>query len=138
MPRSVVVRGRTMLEHELDCPDCGDSMAIVTERHFTGYRCRNLDCRGVHGCHPDGSPVGTPADKATRKARAVAHDAFDRIWKTGKLNRTEAYEWLAGKLKLEKDQCHIGLFDRPTCRRLVKEVKGYWPELFPFEDSDVQ
>lgn len=138
MPRSVRVQGQVMQEHELDCPDCGDSMTLVADRVFTGYRCRNLECRGVHGCHPDGTPVGTPADRDTRKARMRAHEAFDRLWKTEKMTRTRAYIWLANMLDVERDKCHIGLFDVTMCKKLIQTVKNCYPELFPFDDPDVQ
>ena len=34
--------------------------------------------------------------------------------------RAEAYRWLAGRLGIEKDECHVGLFDAETCRRVVE------------------
>ncbi len=127
-----------MCEHDLTCPDCGDTMTLASERGLVGYRCRTLECKGVHGCHPDGSPFGTPADRATRKARGLAHDAFDRIWKSGRMSRTDAYAWMSEKLSVDKGQCHIGMFDVIMCKRLVKTVKDCYPELFPFEEPDLQ
>jgi len=83
-------------------------------------------CTGIHGAHQDnGAPFGKPADKATRKARIAAHDAFDQIWKNGHLSRNSAYRWLQTKLGLPKHECHIGLFDKDMCARVVEECAVY-------------
>lgn len=71
------------------------------------------------GCHPGTiTPLGTPADKDTRRARMAAHDAFDPLWKSKTLRRTEAYKRLASKLNIRAEDCHIGLFDIATCLRV--------------------
>jgi hypothetical protein len=129
----VTVDGKAMQDYELCCPDCGDSMALMKDRNFVGYRCRSLDCRGSHASHPDGSPVGTPADARTRKARTLAHEAFDRVWRTKKMTRGRAYAWMRNELGMTEEECHIGSFDVETCRRLVQKVRGYYPDLFPFD-----
>jgi len=131
----VTVDGRAMDDYELSCPDCGDSMALMKERNFVGYKCRSRDCRGSHAAHPDGRPVGTPADARTRKARALAHDAFDRIWRTKRMTRDLAYAWMRQELSLSKEECHIGSFDGPTCKKLVQTVRESFPDLFPFDDA---
>lgn len=135
MPENVVVDGRPMKDHGLTCPDCGDSMAIMKDKSFIGYRCRSLDCRGSHAAHPDGRPVGTPADARTRRARVEAHEAFDRVWKYGRMSRDQAYLWMQESLGIKSSKCHIGSFDVATCRKLVQTVKNCYPELFPFDGS---
>lgn len=137
MSQQVRVDGRAMQDHGLFCPDCGDSMALMKDRNFVGYKCRTLSCRGSHGAHPDGSPFGTPADAKTRKARIEAHDAFDRLWKFSTMTRTQAYTWMQGALSLESSECHIGSLDEDTCKRLVRAVKVAYPDLFPFEGPDM-
>lgn len=132
----VTVDGKAMTDHELHCPDCGDSMALMKDRNFVGYKCRSLECRGSHGCHPDGSPVGKPADAKTRKARILAHDTFDRIWKSKKMTRGRAYVWMRHELGMAEDECHIGSFDAETCKKLVQAVRASFPDLFPFDSWD--
>lgn len=109
-------------------------MALMKDRNSVGYRCRSLDCRGSHAAHPDGSPVGKPADAKTRKARITAHEAFDRIWRTKRMTRDRAYVWMRHELGLSKEECHIGSFDVATCKKLVQKVRECYPDLFPFDD----
>jgi hypothetical protein len=53
------------------------------------------------------------------KARCEAHSAFDPLWQSGDMSRSEAYKWLSQQLKLSRDECHIAMFDDATCRRVV-------------------
>lgn len=126
--------GKAVEDHELKCPDCDSSMALMKDRHGIRYRCRDLDCRGAHGAHPDGKPFGIPADAETRRARIEAHDAFDRIWKSKKMDRGRAYIWLRQEMQVDEVGSHIGQFDVTMCKKLVATVRNCWPELFPFDD----
>jgi len=130
----VMVDGKAMQDHDLQCPDCGDSMALMKDRIFVGYKCRSLNCRGSHASHPDGSPMGVPADARTRKARILAHEALDRVWRTKKMTRDRAYVWMSQELGLSKKECHIGSFDVSTCAKLIQKVRGHFPDLFPFDE----
>jgi hypothetical protein len=49
----------------------------------------------------------------------AAHAAFDPIWQSEEMTRSEAYTWLAGALELSPDDCHVGMFDVATCERVV-------------------
>jgi hypothetical protein len=132
--RQIRLDGRAMEDHELSCPDCGDSMALMKDRNFVGYKCRTLECRGSHGAHRGGKPLGTPADATTRKARIEAHAVFDRLWESKKITRDRAYAWMRQELCLNKEECHIGSFDVATCKRLVQRIREAYPDLFPFND----
>ena len=48
-----------------------------------------------------------------------AHDAFDALWKSGRMRRGEAYAWLRKRMGLSKEDCHIGKFDTEQCKRAV-------------------
>lgn len=61
-------------------------------------------------------------------ARDAAHQAFDQIWKSGLMTRPQAYAWLAMKLDLPTEYCHMSQFDIRTCR----EVKALCE---PFRES---
>jgi len=88
-------------------------------RKFFG--CSNYPkCKGTHGAHPDGRPLGVPGDAATKAARGRAHAAFDKLWKQGLMQRKEAYRWLDKALALGKGKAHIGGFDIATCEKVVK------------------
>lgn len=111
--------------HELECPECGSAMRLRESRHGLFYGCsRYPDCRGTHGAHPDGKPLGVPATGETKNARIVAHAAFDTLWKpaSARLTRTEAYLWMQSKMGLRGDEAHIGRFTKEQCDRLVELV----------------
>jgi hypothetical protein len=52
-------------------------------------------------------------------SRSRAHDAFDPLWRTGKMSRNAAYRWLANELGLSREECHISLFDKDMCQRVI-------------------
>jgi zinc-finger-containing domain len=53
------------------------------------------------------------------KARMAAHSSFDYLWKSGGMTRSEAYTWLAEQLGIEGKDCHMVMFSKETCRRVV-------------------
>lgn len=80
------------------------------------------DCHGAHGAHPDGTPMGTPADKRTRIARVNAHAAFDAAAKARGMSRKDSYRWLQDLTDLDRLHAHISMFDAETCERLVAVI----------------
>lgn len=112
---------------ELTCPepDCGAPMVLrVTRRApWTGrkfYGCSRFpECRSTHGAHPDGTPLGIPATKATKQARIRAHDVFDQLHRPGRMTRSQAYVFLAKRMGMSKDECHIGRFDAAQCDQVI-------------------
>lgn len=107
---------------ELECPDCGGTMYLDGDVSGLRYRCSELGCKATHGAYPDGSPLGTPADEKTRRARVEAHKALDGLW-TNSEQRLDAYAWLAKQLGIPLEQCHIARFDRARCQRVVELVR---------------
>ncbi|HYW76711.1 MAG TPA: zinc-finger-containing protein [Gammaproteobacteria bacterium] len=90
-----------------------------------GYLCMSLACRAYVGCHPGTDvPLGTMADRETRQARRRAHAAFDPLWRRTPGMRRRAYAWLADQLGLAREECHIGLFDKDTCERVISLCRG--------------
>ncbi len=101
------------------CPACKIAMPLITTAYGKQYVCSTCDM--THGAHQHtGEPLGIPADKETRMARMAAHNAFDPLWKSGRMKRREAYAWLAGELGIPIEKCHIGSFDLETCDRVSK------------------
>lgn len=110
----------------LVCPDCGAPMVLKPSRYGQFYGCSrwsDTGCRGSHGAHPDGRPMGTPANAETKRARIEAHAAFDRLWKNGRMSRKRAYRWLRVALNLPKERAHISMFDVPQCEQLIRRVE---------------
>lgn len=92
-------------------------------------------CSAFVGCHKAGAwtfdlqgrkvvsdgtlPLGRLANAELRKAKQLAHAAFDPLWKGGQTDRRAAYAWLAKELGLPLAACHIGEFDVKQCRAVV-------------------
>lgn len=115
------------------CPECHADLVLRysprTTKKFYGCA-RYPACRGAHGAHPDGHPLGIPVDAATRQARIAAHEAFDKLWQPPDsfITRAEAYAWLRGNFYwLDPEDVHIGRFDRDQCE-LVADYAGQYLE----------
>jgi len=80
-------------------------------------------CNAYVGCHKGTpEPLGRLADAELRQAKMDAHEAFDALWSNGEMKRGAAYRWLAEKLGIAIEKCHIGMFDIDTCRKVVEVV----------------
>lgn len=55
-------------------------------------------------------------------ARIMAHDAFDALWKSGEMTRTEAYRWLAKSMDLPSSAAHMEQFDVEQCQQVARLV----------------
>lgn len=79
-------------------------------------------CKAYVGCHQGTeTPLGRLANSELRSAKMAAHAALDPIWKSGKMKRGAVYVWLAEKMGIPIDQCHIGMFDVDQCKK-VREI----------------
>ena len=121
----------------ITCNYCGRSAQLVSgiviypsrpelqRRNY--YLCG--PCNAWVGCHKNTDiPFGRLANAELRGGRIRAHAAFDPIWgKSAKggpkdmnsYSRSAAYRWLAAKLGIHPDRCHIGLFDVDQCERTI-------------------
>lgn len=121
------------------CGECGSDMVLRTAKKiFTDRQLKNPrfwgcskypDCRGTHGAHPDGRPLGVPANKETKAWRIKAHDTFDTLWKCSQITMTrkKAYKLLAEKLGVT--EVHIGESDIETCRKIISASDKILKEL---------
>lgn len=118
------------------CPYCDNPSRLVggvsVYRHRKDLALKQFwlceNCDAWVGCH-DGTikPLGRLANKELRDAKQRAHAAFDPLWQAKirrdrvpkKVARGAGYKWLAGQLGIDREHCHIGMFDVPTCRRVV-------------------
>ena len=95
--------------------------------------CANFPkCDSYVGCHPGtDKPLGIMANKELRKAKSQVHELFDRLWllkaqMTGcskKKARTTGYAWLAKRMGIKKDKCHIGMFDLEKCKLAIEVIR---------------
>lgn len=78
------------------------------------YLCNT--CRAYVGLHPETNiPLGTLADEETRQARKLCKDPFEKLWRSGKWHRNEAYQKLANALDIDKAECHFAWFTVEMC-----------------------
>lgn len=118
--------------HDLTCPEegCDGRLVLRASRFGPFYGCTRFPaCKAAHGAHPDGRPLGVPADKPTKDARIRAHAAFDPLWRAEGLrgrekrrSRGRAYRWLADQLGLEN--VHISELSIDQCNRVVEVCDG--------------
>lgn len=110
----------------LKCPDCGLRMKLGESQRFTYalsgdpklyYYCEA--CHASHAAHPDGTPVGKPADRATRQARREAHIAFESWREHYGMTRNEAYLTLSVRLGVLEPQAHMGVMNQEMCQTVI-------------------
>lgn len=125
--------------HNPTCPYCEATSAFVGGDTIYPHRpdlhskvffhCE--PCDAYVGCHPNTEkPLGRLANAELRRAKMDAHKAFDHTWKNGSLSRPQAYAWLAKKLDIPGDDCHIGMFNVKMCKRVVEACADVFLEEF--------
>lgn len=100
-------------------------------------------CYAWVGCHKGTTrPLGIPASQEIREARRKAHAVFDPIWQSiwKDLNRAHAvklgrrvpdyygkgearrsvYSWLADKMGIPVEECHISWFNVEECNSVIE------------------
>lgn len=110
------------------CPYCNcksrltDSAKVYGRSYGMIYIC--WPCSAWVGVHENSGnkPLGRLANAELREWKKKAHAAFDPRWRNEKPRsraRRDAYKWLAGKLGIDLNDCHIGEFDVDLCKRVV-------------------
>ena len=94
------------------------------------YQC--LPCEAYVGTHKGTTnPLGILANSELRAAKSKAHKAFDELWRDGYISsRSVAYKWLSEELKINSNECHIGMFSVEQCDKVVSIVNNYWNTKF--------
>jgi hypothetical protein len=81
---------------------------------------------GVHKNDPwKDYPLGSIANQELRTRRNETHREFDAIWKSGLMNRKEAYAWMQRVMDLYPEDAHIGEFSLEQCDRLITICKAW-------------
>ncbi len=123
-PKNALIDWANMTKFSLDCPErgCDGSLTLRATKYGPYWGCENFfttGCKGGHGAHPDGAPLGTPADKETKNWRIEAHAVFDDWYVANNMSRSEAYEQLQKIMGLTPAEAHIGNFDAAQCQELI-------------------
>jgi zinc-finger-containing domain len=112
------------------CPDCGDGVLTLRPKpaDWRGssdviYLCSNQSsgCRGLVSANPDGTPMATPGDSETRKARHIFHEHQQRLTSHGRPSKKRAksrfYRFVSKHLGIPEKELHAGRFDLLTAQR---------------------
>ena len=129
--------------HSLDpvpcpCTECGRNAEMVGGERIYPHRADLAvkkfylcECGAYVGTHPGTcQPLGTPANSVTRRARNEAHAHFDALYKeVGRRTpdkgspRKRGYRWLAERMEMTVDECHIGMMTAAQATRVVEICK---------------
>lgn len=110
----------------LRCPYCNgkaelkDSAIIYNGKSYGNvWVCENYpQCDSFVGVHKATNlPLGTLANNELRQLRRKCHDLFDKLWKSKKMNRQEAYKQLGELMGIEDP--HIGAFTVEQCQKYI-------------------
>jgi zinc-finger-containing domain len=126
----VIGRRPSLAEVNATCLECDRVAKLVGGKEIYPHR---PDLYGKHfylcacgaycGCHPGSViPLGHPCGPETRRARSAAHEAFDPLWKGGKMTRSSAYAWLAEATGIDPGRCHIGMMNAAEARSVEVAV----------------
>ena len=114
------------------CPKCGSKMILRTTSKFTYGDgsprkfygcCRYPTCTGTHCAHPDGKPVGIPADDELKKLRMRAHKLFDNFMQG--MTKGQAYVKLSKMMDIDIRDCHFGMMNFIRAKRAIKLMSEY-------------
>lgn len=107
----------------MKCPYCKkdalwtSNEVVYGRRYGRSWMCYYCpDCDAYVGCHNNtDKPLGTMANKALRTLRMKTHSLFDPLWKTGKMRRREAYNYLFKNTGIR----HIAWSDEQECKVII-------------------
>lgn len=110
-------------------------MLFAKSRYGHYYSCTK--CKSSCKADKYGNQIGLPSNIGLRRARNQAHEVFDVIWKSEKMSRTEAYEWMSIAMDINPINAHISKFDVSQCLKLIFLVQKSFPDLFPLELEEI-
>jgi len=66
--------------------------------------------------------TSTPATQEVFNLRKQCHKLFDELWKSGGYTRKNAYKRLCKIMELPSSKCHIGMFQKEECFKLLNSL----------------
>jgi hypothetical protein len=141
------------------CPYCQSPVELASSAKVYGgrdfgmaYICTRWPaCDAYVGVHKGtDKPLGRLANAELREWKKKAHAAFDPLWmKKLEKRRQErgpeykkafargsGYRWLSEQLGIDQKDCHIGMFDVETCKRVVEVCEAKrWMETKYFGEA---
>ena len=114
-----------MVEKVVHCGECGAIMYLKHSRYGMFYGCsRYPDCNGTHCCHPDGNPMGKPANKETKILRHQGHELFSKCMESLNLDKGSMYKLFADSMGMDQKECHFGMFDKAQCEQAISLLRA--------------
>lgn len=133
-------------DKNLKCPYCGGKVKLANRTILTNsgssgttrgsvYVCEKYPvCDAYVGCKPDtDKPLGTLADRELRVHRMKAHKAFDWLWTSNRMSRTEAYGILRKVMALKEEDAHIGMMNIEQCQQVIEIFEEYKKTVLPYK-----
>ncbi len=127
-------------DSEVICPYCDNPAKWVENKEIYGknfgpsymiWWCK--PCDAYVGCHKNTTnPKGTLANKKLRASRVRAHAVFDPLWRSGRMNRKEAYALMASWFGREM---HIGGANDVECAQIVDYTQLWITQSLQYEYS---
>ncbi len=118
-------------QRQIRCPSCGAAAVLRPASEIYRdpgridklYVCsRYPACKSYVSTYPGTNiPMGTLADGDLRSLRIKAHRRFDEVWKSGIMNRENAYRWMAELFGISLRDAHIAMFGEYRCKELIRQ-----------------
>ena len=110
------------------CAYCKEPPVLVDSKIIYGTSYGKIwlceKCNAYVGVHKGTEkPLGRLAKADLREAKKEAHLHFDKLWKSGKMKRSQAYQWLSDTLMIPSEFTHIGMFNKETCKKVIQLSK---------------
>ena len=108
------------------------SNAAIYGKEYGNGRCYKCTrCNAYVGVHTGTkTPLGRLANEELRSLKMNCHNLFDRAWKgpSKRIERGDAYKFLAALLNIPAPECHFGWFDKPMllkCLEILENPRWY-------------
>ena len=120
-----------MRKYQITCPYCGAPAICrpastvfgnaVRQKGSYLYLCSRWPaCDSYVAAHKrDLRPMGTLANKDLRRKRILAHEALEKLHRHRHMEKWAVYVWLQGKLGLDPEEVHIGMFSDEMCDKVI-------------------
>ena len=120
-----------MKKYQIRCPYCGSPAICRPAGSIYGaatrrkgsylYLCSRWPaCDSYVSAHKKSRlPMGSLADKNLRQKRIQAHQALEKLRQEKHMEKWAVYLWLQGKLQMEPELVHIGMFSEETCDQVT-------------------
>tara|TARA_Y100000310_G_C20513486_1_gene730021 strand:+ start:449 stop:805 length:357 start_codon:yes stop_codon:yes gene_type:complete len=113
-----------MNDKQLKCPECDADMILRNSKYGKFYGCLRFPlCKATHGAHPNGKPLGVPANAELKKLRMKAHEALGErfgVWELMTRNdKQKMYKWL----KKHTRTGHVGSMTKEDIYDLLGKLR---------------